>query len=61
MTQQERLTALFKEFGIEPMEGYSSGSWTFRGSYDNVYGTPDAYTEFVFDEAGKFKSLGVWE
>lgn len=50
MTQQERLTALFKEFCIEPMEGYSSSSWTFRGSYDNVYGTPDTYAEFVFDE-----------
>lgn len=68
MTQQERLTALFKEFGIEPIEnpetrgnGASNFDIILHEGIGNVYGHTNFYCLFRFDKQGNFISVGVWE
>lgn len=70
MTDLERLKELLTAFGVgfteeldmSKVPEYPGGSRIVCSRDDaNVRGYYGFYTEFVFDAAGKFVSMGAWE
>lgn len=71
-TQRERLVALLAEFGITPLNA-ADDDWTRFDAEDTardvilyadaggVEGYGSFYARFEFDDAGQFKTVGVWE
>lgn len=68
-TQRERLVALLAEFGIQPMDetcrypapDYDPQAVTLLAHHGGVDGYSSFYAVFEFDDAGQFKTVGVWE
>lgn len=67
-TDKEKLEAVFNELGIGYNQmrkdylkkGAHSGIW-FNYAHKGVDGYMSFYTQFEFDESGKFIGAGVWE
>jgi hypothetical protein len=59
LTDQQRLLALLKDFGITPAQGVRSVR--LDALEGGVKGHPYFYCHFAFDADGKFKDVGVWE
>ena len=59
MTDQEKLTALLKEFGVGFKE--ADGCLICDEGSSKIIGYPSFYAIFEFDEQGSFVSMGVYE
>lgn len=67
MTDKEKLTDLFNEFGIELRDhGYcgdieENKLFLVEGHTEKIKGYSGFFTHFEFDDEGKFIECGIWE
>lgn len=59
MSCKERLMEMFRDSGIA--FEMKDDKIICRESTENVHGFGGFYVEFLFDEAGKFVEVGIWE
>jgi proteasome assembly chaperone (PAC2) family protein len=61
LTDKEKLVALLTEFGVQFEDDTQHGKIVCTSGSTKVSGYNGFYTDFAFDENGKFIELGAWE